>query len=366
MDNNLLGLNREAVGQVPVLASDGSMQWTELDLLLIDFPYDRLSDPANLPDWFVLFDHLGGFDANLDNKLLENLQQYCSQNDKKFLIYHHVFLEPSIRAKYPNLDLRFQLSSYRVLWKPFSSYQMHPDLDYKNFLCSFNHAPHVGRKLLVSILERFGWFDPAVMSKHFVCSKEEIDGHLQELTGDRSRFYRKFFLHDESQQFLHTVHRFEDQWNVEPDSYHKLQDHAVNIHSLDHVLTSCFVHVVAETMATSYYPFVTEKFLYSVVTRGLFVSYAQPGWHQHLEKYYGFRRYQKIFDYSFDSIRDPVERLVALMCMLSKFSRLSRQDWSDLYLMELDTIEFNYDHYHSGNYLKTLLSNTSGRLTETK
>jgi hypothetical protein len=107
-------------------------------------------------------------------------------------------------------------------------------------------------------------------------------------------------------------------------------------------------------MATSYYPFVTEKFLYSVVTRGLFLAYAQPGWHAHLEKYYGFKRYTKLFDYRFDLIQNPVERLVELMSMISKFSVLSVHDWHDLYLIEQDTIEYNYNHYYSKDYLKCL------------
>ena len=107
-------------------------------------------------------------------------------------------------------------------------------------------------------------------------------------------------------------------------------------------------------MATSYYPFVTEKFLYSVVTRGLFLAYAQPGWYDYAEKYYGFKRYDRIFDYSFDQIKNPVKRLVKLIEMVSKFSKLSSADWKDLYLMEQDTIEFNYDNYFSGNYLRTL------------
>ena len=107
-------------------------------------------------------------------------------------------------------------------------------------------------------------------------------------------------------------------------------------------------------MATSYYPFVTEKFLYSVATRGLFLSYAQPGWHEHLEKYYGFKRYTKLFDYRFDTIENPIERLVELMSMISKFSVLSLDDWRDLYLLEQDTIEYNYDHYFSRRYLDTL------------
>jgi hypothetical protein len=105
-------------------------------------------------------------------------------------------------------------------------------------------------------------------------------------------------------------------------------------------------------MATSYYPFVTEKFLYSVVTRGLFLAYAHPGWHAHLEKYYGFKPYTRIFDYRFDNIGNPVERLVELMTMISKFSKLSKQEWHELHEIERDTIDYNYDHYFSQNYLK--------------
>ena len=40
--------------------------------------------------------------------------------------------------------------------------------------------------------------------------------------------------------------------------------------------------------------------------------------------------------------------------MISKFSKLSCHDLYDLYLMEQDTVNFNYDHYFSGDYLKTL------------
>jgi hypothetical protein len=107
-------------------------------------------------------------------------------------------------------------------------------------------------------------------------------------------------------------------------------------------------------VATSYVPFVTEKFLYSIVTRGLFLAYAQPGWHAHVEKYYGFKRYTKLFDYRFDSIQNPVERLVELMTMIGKFSHFSPAEWHDLYLIEQDTIEYNYDHYFSQDYLKSL------------
>jgi hypothetical protein len=124
--------------------------------------------------------------------------------------------------------------------------------------------------------------------------------------------------------------------------------------SLEYKLTESFLHIVSESIATSYVPYVTEKFLYSVVTHGLFLAYAQPGWHNHLEKYYGFKKYTKLFDYRFDTITNPVERLVELMTMVSKFSQLSPAEWHDLYLIEQDTIDYNYDHYFGGGYLRQI------------
>jgi hypothetical protein len=117
---------------------------------------------------------------------------------------------------------------------------------------------------------------------------------------------------------------------------------------------------VSETLGTSYYPFVTEKFLYSVITRGLFLAYAQPGWHDHLERVFGFRKFERIFNYEFDSVQNPIKRLVSLMSMLSKFSILDSNDWRDLYEMETDTIEHNYNHYFSGDWIKHLKDSTNG------
>ena len=107
-------------------------------------------------------------------------------------------------------------------------------------------------------------------------------------------------------------------------------------------------------MANSYYPIITEKVFYSIVNRGLFLSYAQPGWHEHLEKYLGFKRFTKIFDYRFDLITNPVERLVELISMLSKFSILTNEEWREMYMIEQETIEYNYDRYFSQDYLKGL------------
>ena len=62
----------------------------------------------------------------------------------------------------------------------------------------------------------------------------------------------------------------------------------------------------------------------------------------------------QISDYRFDSIQNPVERLIELMTMIGKFQLLSYDELHNIRLLELDTINYNYDHYFSGDYLKQL------------
>jgi hypothetical protein len=310
-------------------------------------PYDILLiiDDLLQGNSILLGDHLGGFDQHGNNTILHELNQLAHNHSTKFNIFHTHILSEDIKKKYKNLNILFSFKRQNdAIWQPMSTYHVHPSLTFKNFVCSFNGSTHVSRKLLTSILHKFGWFKKKYCSKNFIYSIDILDGHIRDYVGDLDNFYQKFFISESSEDFFQTIHSFG----------HVQYDHARNIYNLEHKLTQSFLHIVSETMATSYYPFVTEKFLYSVVTRGLFLAYAQPGWHAHLEKYYGFKRYTKLFDYRFDTIQNPVERLVELMSMISKFSVLSSDDWKDLYLLQQDEIDYNYDHYFSGDYLLKL------------
>lgn len=301
--------------------------------------YNDVYNLSTIPADFTIADHLGGFNARLTNPLLDYISE-ISQQDTVDLEY---IVNQQIRNNYPNLELNFN----SALWargnfvNEFTNYVIHPDLNYKNFICSFNGADHAGRQLLVAALNKFGYFNREYCSKNSNQNGNRIDGHIANYV-ENADFYNKFF--DCTDEFNQQIYSFG----------HVRYDHAKNIYNLENKLTQSFLHIVSETMATSYYPFVTEKSFYSIVTRGLFLSYAQPGWHAHIEKYLGFKLYTKLFDYRFDSITNPVERLVELMTMIGKFSKLTPHEWHDLYLLESDAIEFNYDHYFSKDYLKRL------------
>jgi len=292
----------------------------------------------------VIGDHLCGFDKELNSEVLTSVVDRAKKQNIKNIYTGYVFSD-ELKKIY-----NFQNLKYREVlvggdgWKGMCEYRIHPHINYQNFVCSFNGSHHVSRQLLSSILNNQGYFNPDYSSKNFAYDNNWITSHLDnlDLTDTEIQLYSKFFVNDD--EFNNSVYSFG----------HIRFDHKNNIYNLENKLTQSFVHIVSETMATSYYPFVTEKFLYSIVTRGLFLAYAQPTWHRHIEKYYGFKLYDKIFDYEFDGIQNPVKRLIRLIEIVSKFSTLSVDDWRDLYHIEQDNIEYNYDHYFSGRYKEHL------------
>jgi hypothetical protein len=289
----------------------------------------------------TLQDHLGGFDQTLKSPVLDRLAMQSA--DRVITVKTEYIFDHSIKSNYPNFNFVFSIPLHNQILDHFKDYTIHPDLTFKNFLCSFNGTDHVSRKLLVAALQKFKLFDPRYSSKNFTITKDIISGHVRDYAGVKEEFYNKFFI-TEDDRFYNAIYSFG----------HDRYNHRKNIYTLEKQLTSSFVHLVSDTMATSYYPFYGEKFLYSVVTRGLFVAFAHPNWHQHLERYYGFKKYNNIFNYNFDAILNPIERLIELITTVLKFSKLSPSDWRDLYLLEKENIEYNYDHYFSNGYLKQL------------
>ena len=303
--------------------------------------YQKLLYMNSIPDVIKIEDHLNGFDHNLHNPFLEHLNS-IAVNQPSVIIGH--IATDKIKNRYPNLDFYLSDLYSEQVFPMFKDYNNPPDINYKNFICSFNGSEHISRRLLTAILKKFKWFNTEYCTKNFVFSLDSLDGQIEEYVGEQINFYRKFFISDNSEMFFQSTNSFG----------HVRFDHNKNIYNLQQKLTESFIHVVSETLATSHWPMITEKFLYSVVTKGLFVTYGPPGWHNFTEQYLGFKQYNKLFDYKFDQIDNPIDRLIELTSMLSKFSVLDTDEWKDLYQIEQDTVEYNYNHYYSGRYLENL------------
>ena len=290
--------------------------------------------------YYVLNDHGEGFDQNLKHNILDQLPSH-----EQIFVSTDFVPSQDLKSSYPHIKFSLKISSkIQVITDQIKNYRQHPALDYENFVCSFNGADHVSRKLLVSALHQRKWFDFDYSSKRFVFTVEELDGHIKDYVGEQDQFYRKFFINHDTHDFSQTTNSFN----------YIAGNVTTNILELENRIAKSFLHIVSESVANTYYPFVTEKFAFSAATRGLFLTYGQPKWHQHISEFFGFKLYTKLFDYRFDNIHNPVIRLIELLSMISKFSNLSKFDWHDLYQLEFDSIEYNYDHLQSGNWIKHL------------
>ena len=140
------------------------------------------------PTSYRLEDHLGGFSRDMSNLIISSLP--TQQVDVKT---EYMFSD-EIKQIYPHINFSFDYTTKKHILGKFLEYNMHPELNYKNFICSFNGTPHVSRKLLVAILEKFKWFNSTYCSKNFLYSADLIDGHLSDyISAEQHLIYNKFF-----------------------------------------------------------------------------------------------------------------------------------------------------------------------------
>jgi len=296
-----------------------------------------------------LQDHMGGIEKNGENTIIRIIDDISLQKSKKIILHciipYHSFCGHDFSSIYPNLRFidNFMPQIYKFT-SPLLNFNIHPPVNFKNFLISLNGSPHVSRKLLVSALHKMNMFNSFYSTKNFKYSCNKLDGHIQELAGQSQDFYNIFFSYKDND--------FNDA--IYTDNYIRY-DHEKNIEQMSQKISESFVHLVSEIMATADAG-LSEKPFYSIVNRGLFVVYGGVHINKFMSAAFGFRTYNKIFNYNFDSIENPLERLIELLTMLKKFSDLTLNDWHDLYLLEIDTIEHNYENFFSKKFIENYYS----------
>ena len=299
------------------------------------FEYDKIDN--SLTELAIL-DSMHGFRSDGTNEILDRFKS------KTATIWTQWRLQNFVKNQYPNLNLQYDGPGkwfYRLLDYNNTNF----DKSFKNFISNFNGSGGPGRNLLVSALYKYDWFDTNFSTKNFSFTLDELDGNIQEyLSSNEERLYRKFFIDESAEEFYKELYVVD----YSAAEHHEETNHNMKI-LLPMMNDSC-IQIVSESYATTYHPWVTEKFLFPVVAKSIWLTHGQPGWYQELEDW-GFRKFS-IFDYSFDQIQNPVKRTISMLSMLSRFSKLSKHEWHDIYMMEQETIEFNYDHYYSRDFMK--------------
>lgn len=264
------------------------------------------------PGHILYFDHIGGFNKDYHNELLKSLPSGIT-------VYLEYLLPDHVKDQYPTLNFVFD-AELMISNNHMTDIVTYPALSKEprtHFICSFNGSYHFSRGLVVTELYRRKWFDARTCTKGFVMHEQDpMPGYMN--------------LFD-----------------------YKNLDLQHNITVLSPIIQQCFVQLVSETVAESYVPFVTEKILFPCLNNTLWVAYAQPGYYQWVEKHLGFRKFS-VFDYSFDNVQDPSQRLTVLLDMLAPFGHMSLAQWQEIYAQEADTLTYNFEHAKQWRFLDTL------------
>ena len=310
-------------------------------------PYDNIV----LDDTVILYDHLNGFDRDGNNPILQKLSDMC--NGRKILASYHQILPSHVLQKYPNLDIRFdalnQIDQIEMHFTSDYNVDITSNLPPTNFLMTLMGNPYAGRWLLCAALDKADWLNLDYSSKNIGFDINVVDGFIRNnVSTDEEPYYFNRLVNLERRQFyLDVQHDNSFRANVAVPTTNRMFDLLPKIEKT-------FLQLVSESIPESYVPFISEKFLYSILPERLFLAYAQPGWHASLKNNYGFKLYDGIFDYSFDEVLNPVKRLDTLLNTIRPYSNMTPDEWMDIYKLTKDTREFNKHHFLSGDCYKTI------------
>ena len=306
--------------------------------------WSEFGDPDSLSKTIYVVDHFYGVNQNYRNVFFDKLKG-------QHTVILDTIIRDEVKANYPNLDFRFSADGCDKLLNHLSEYRYRGTGNIKNFLCSFNLSPHISRQLLVALLYNYGFFTKEYCTKNWITDNDTLGGIVMNLLNNNKEeeLYNKFFRCDETfnrKKFVFAENLIEGQ-----DLY---LGHHKNLQAFESKISQSFLNLIGETLSESYNPFMSEKAFNSIVTRGIFLMFGQPGWYNFYEKNLGFKLHNDLFDYSFDKIENPVKRLIKIFETISKFSILNVNDLQDLYYTQKDILEYNYNHYFSKDYLKLM------------
>jgi len=99
-----------------------------------------------------------------------------------------------------------------------------------------------------------------------------------------------------------------------------------------------FMQIVTETTISK--NFITEKTIIPILLKKPFLILSSQNFHKILTNY-GFKLYDEIFDYNFDSLPSVDERINGLIFNIKKITESNLVECKDLYFKILDKINFN-------------------------
>ena len=318
-------------GQQHYGSSDGHGVQVDDKYIVSYQAFDPEKVPEGIKDLYIA-DHLGGFSKGRC-RFLDNL--YDKLGNRWNIVTQYLDI-PYKQDFFKNLEF------YYMFWGHAKDKQYPIAFrSVKHSVSCFNGAQNAGRNMTVAFLMKNHMWKKEVCSCNYLFQAEKVDGFINQLVKNE-KIVRKFFI-------------TQGVWEPRGFDYQPF-NHSHNLDILANKIRTTFLQVVTETVPNSEIPFVTEKFTYPVLNRRPFIAIAQPGWHRFISDVMGFKLYDEIFDYSFDSETDPVKRWMGVYTQLIKLHTLSADDLIEILIEIKDKLDYNLDHYKSDNFMQEAIN----------
>lgn len=282
------------------------------------------------PGEFITWDHLHGFTNNYRSITLDRFN--------KGVVHTEYILPDVVKQRYPALDLRFDATMmiHNNHFDAFPFYvQEPPTKTWTNFVSTFNKTRTTTKQNLLLLCYANGWFDPTYVSKCFAISHDQAQSFFDAVNRP---------LPQDLDKFCKLINQFEltGYGNIKAD----LELLVPKIHQ-------SYLHLVTETIGDSAVPFPTEKFLFPVCAKTLWIAYAPVGYHAFIEKHIGFRKH-KVIDYHFDDEADAQKRLLKIEQVIKDLASKSAAELEYIYAVNQDVLEYNFQLVKSGKFIENL------------
>jgi hypothetical protein len=286
--------------------------------------------PFSKKNVFIIFsDHLGDdrdfLSCDLEHKPHERLIQIIQDNpDQNFYVFCGILNFHQIEKTYPNVkiihwaDEMFVISNchYTEILP-----QREKNFDSKKHWISVSQNKRiprylVGMYLLGENLDRTGLlrFDPSELLEHDSWDSyvsywkyNDREKEIAQLLSCSSSFKKGFYKVKNKQGYESNQYR----GPTDPETaYLNIEKYHKNFDLfLKPLYKNSFIEIVIETVVFQKYGLITEKFLNSVYGFNLPILLGVPGSIAHL-KSIGFDMFDSVIDYSYESIIDPIPRLI--------------------------------------------------------
>ena len=260
----------------------------------------------------------------IERKSCTLILRYLEMFKEVYLIKSSFFVENTIeyvKKMYPEYSRLQCGGDLKYEWLAFEKCHLlkHPEQYVDEFarvdrhFISLNGSPRYYRGLLLDTMMRHNMIDTMYYS--WLCPYP-------------SHIFKTF---DSNKEVLLDVNRtdlFKD-FALVPEEYH-------------HGLIDLFVESAADGFNYKDV-FITEKTWKPIIRKKPFFGFNSAGYYETLQNA-GFKLYDKLFDYSFDSIIDHNERFNKFMGNIYKIAHMPLEQVKELAYLHSDDIEFNFTH----------------------